>query len=487
MNVRRAPLPFAVFLVSAALTTLPAIKAGPPPRLEQTEWITRKLESTIIPRLEFREVGIVEAVEFLRKKSVELDPQRAGVPIYLQLQTSVPVAPKAEFNIPGIETIAPGRPALPVDARITVSLTNIPLSEAFRYVTSLAGMKFRVLPDGLHIVPAEEPELLYDRDFVLSPLVKAELERVQKNFTPNDAPQAPIEDLRSWLIWQGIAFEPGTAIALDESKTRVRVRNSMGNFELIEMTLEELEKSLKPVVVPGPEVPKVIGWPDEEPFSQAKAKRIALGRVSIVNATLREAVQQLTRLSVESDRESAPELRGVYITIQWPSNFGDSTGDPSGIPGLEPVPNVPLPRPPRYSYTAANVSLAEAAEAVATSAEMKVLYFPEHIAFATSDAPAPVVTIEYLVLPELIGRAKPTDETPERSSGHPPSKDWLLSSGVPFGPSATAIFIPSSNKLIVRNTMEKQQEVRAIVEKAWKEYYEAHPPRPAASAAPDAQ
>ena len=44
---------------------------------------------------------------------------------------------------------------------------------------------------------------------------------------------------------------------------------------------------------------------------------------------------------------------------------------------------------------------------------------------------------------------------------------------------------PLSRKLIVRNTLKEQQVVREKVEKAWKEYYEAHPPTPAAPAPSD--
>ena len=45
----------------------------------------------------------------------------------------------------------------PADARITVSLTNIPLLEALRYVTGLANLKFKVEPYAVSIVPQSEP------------------------------------------------------------------------------------------------------------------------------------------------------------------------------------------------------------------------------------------------------------------------------------------------------------------------------------------
>ena len=135
----------------------------------KTERIQRKLDRIIIPKLEFREATIREAVDFLKKKSVELDidsePGNRGVNIVLKLDNGGAGAAPAEAPapapaaIPGLEQIpaAPGAAPAPAgaapvpmvapgDARITVSLTNIPLIEALRYVTNLAGLKFKVEP-----------------------------------------------------------------------------------------------------------------------------------------------------------------------------------------------------------------------------------------------------------------------------------------------------------------------------------------------------
>src|SRR5205807_7586344 len=125
-----------------------------------------------------------EAIDFLKQKSRELDttekdPTRRGVNIVLQLETPA-AAPAAapgttpEGGIPGAAPVAPGEPGAPgaaapaipgleatpavpgaaptgpainpADARITLSLTNIPLMEALRYITSLAGLKIKIDP-----------------------------------------------------------------------------------------------------------------------------------------------------------------------------------------------------------------------------------------------------------------------------------------------------------------------------------------------------
>ena len=64
-----------------------------------TERIRRKLERIIIPKLEFREATIREAIEFLKKKSVELDVDspagEKGVNIVLKLETAAVAAAAA--------------------------------------------------------------------------------------------------------------------------------------------------------------------------------------------------------------------------------------------------------------------------------------------------------------------------------------------------------------------------------------------------------
>ena len=90
-----------------------------------TEKIRRKLERIIIPKLEFREATIREAIDFLKKKSVDLDdispPGERGVNIVLKLEGSGGGAPtglgapaSAAGGIPGIPGLDAPRPPQPL-------------------------------------------------------------------------------------------------------------------------------------------------------------------------------------------------------------------------------------------------------------------------------------------------------------------------------------------------------------------------------------
>ncbi|MGA3170464.1 MAG: Amuc_1098 family type IV pilus outer membrane protein [Chthoniobacteraceae bacterium] len=145
--------------------------------VRHTEYITNKLNRIIIPKIEFRDATLREAVDFLKEKSIDLDteepdPSRRGVNIVLENDEgdeaapeapAVPAAP-APAVIPGLGP-TPGVPGVPTapapavgggEARITLSLSNIPLMEALKYICDLSKMKLKIDPYAVSIVPESE-------------------------------------------------------------------------------------------------------------------------------------------------------------------------------------------------------------------------------------------------------------------------------------------------------------------------------------------
>jgi general secretion pathway protein D len=146
--------------------------------------MTNKLNSIIIPHVEFRDTTIREAIEFLREQAAENDPSGQGVNIVLRLVPIGQVAPPSAPVLPptGTGTPVAGAPAQappagppaqvapggspgvapvpgvsgPSGARITVTLDNIPLGEALRYVAAQAGLKVKVEPYAISVIPLTE-------------------------------------------------------------------------------------------------------------------------------------------------------------------------------------------------------------------------------------------------------------------------------------------------------------------------------------------
>ncbi|GEP46163.1 M56 family metallopeptidase [Brevifollis gellanilyticus] len=83
--------------------------------------MTKKMQSIIIPKVQFRDATLDEALEFLRIKARELD-------------TSESDSDKRGVNIV-LKAKAP-------DARITLDLISVPLDQALKYTTELAGLDY---------------------------------------------------------------------------------------------------------------------------------------------------------------------------------------------------------------------------------------------------------------------------------------------------------------------------------------------------------
>lgn len=168
------------------------VTIGAPREARGTAAVTRKMNSIIIPHIEFRDATIREAIEVLRQEAAENDngPEGdRGVNIVLRLVPLGQIAPPsmpvmgpngtplpAEAGPPPLTgTAAPadntanpppargrgGQPVVapvsgPAGARITVTLDNIPLGEALRYIANQAGLKVKVDPYAVSVIPLSE-------------------------------------------------------------------------------------------------------------------------------------------------------------------------------------------------------------------------------------------------------------------------------------------------------------------------------------------
>jgi general secretion pathway protein D len=159
-----------------------------------TAVVSKKLNSIIIPHIEFRDATIREAIDVLREQAAENDtgPEgQRGVNIVLRLvplgqiapPSVQPVAPPTGTGTPvpgGAPPVGPAAGAPPAgqgaapgqtgpggappvvpaagaaNARITVTLDNIPLGEALRYIANQAALKVKVEPYAVAVVPLTE-------------------------------------------------------------------------------------------------------------------------------------------------------------------------------------------------------------------------------------------------------------------------------------------------------------------------------------------
>ncbi len=101
-----------------------------------TTLINRKLDEITIPRIDFQDATLREAIDFLKQRAASLDaaetdPSRKGINIVLKLP------PEADES----------------KAKLTLALTDIPLRLAIDYVAKAANLKLKIEPYAVAIVP----------------------------------------------------------------------------------------------------------------------------------------------------------------------------------------------------------------------------------------------------------------------------------------------------------------------------------------------
>lgn len=95
-----------------------------PPADEAKAYLTKKLSTIVLPQVEFAGASLEEAIEFLRIKSRQFDTSTTD-----EKQKGVPIILRKDDG-----------PAV----QISLSLKDVPLVEALRYVTELANYKYQV-------------------------------------------------------------------------------------------------------------------------------------------------------------------------------------------------------------------------------------------------------------------------------------------------------------------------------------------------------
>jgi len=228
-----------------------------------TERITNLLTNIIIPKIEFHEATVDEAIKFLQQKSKDLDPNKQGVNIVLKVgggpvsATSVqPEAQAATPPTPGTPEAVPAVAAAgPADTRISLSLTNIPLYEALKYITSLANLKVKIDPYAVAIVPiTENTEALLTKEYNVPPGfinsapsasggtdMSAAIGKSSTggtDLTKGGSGIATRGSAKKYLEENGVTFPEGASANYLSASSRLIVRNTQANLDLIDTLVD---------------------------------------------------------------------------------------------------------------------------------------------------------------------------------------------------------------------------------------------------------
>ena len=193
--------------------------------------IIEKLKRIIVPNIQFEQATVEEAITFLRIKSRELDdlePDPASKGINFILKTNID------------ET-----------GTITLSLTNVPLQVALKAITDLAGLRFRVEPFAVVIVPlTDQGSELYTRAFQVRPDFlslggggggggDAATTDPFAEDTGDESALADKSTAPEILTAAGVTFGEGASAFFNSVTSVLIVRNTASNLDLVQTFIED--------------------------------------------------------------------------------------------------------------------------------------------------------------------------------------------------------------------------------------------------------
>ena len=241
-----------------------------------TEAISAKLNRIVIPKIDLHETTIREAVDLLKQRSKELDTTtedpklKKGVNIVLKLSSTpagteapaTPAASPAAPAAPAADAAAGAAAAAPVvtaDTKITLSLTNVPLIEALKYLTELAGLKYKVETYAVSIVPiTENTDELLTKEYRVPPgFIPANAANAAGKSAPVAGKTADAmtevrvkggKDAQEFLKGEGVPFPPGAFAQYVPAGSKLFVRNTQNALDLID-TLVDAAMGVQPTQV----------------------------------------------------------------------------------------------------------------------------------------------------------------------------------------------------------------------------------------------
>ena len=225
-----------------------------------------KMKTIIIPAVEFRQANINDVVNFLVEASLAADPEKEGVNIILNLgqgssggaPAPAPAAP-AETAVDewgfGGEDLGGGMAlsaSAPAGVRdITLNLRRISMLDAIKYITEVAGLKYRIEDSAVIITPIDAPigniiTRMYPVqpsfiDVVVERQGPTAEEREGAEFTSmSDRVSVTKSDVKDFFEKTGVKFPAGASITYNSSISQLIVANTADNLETFERILQQL-------------------------------------------------------------------------------------------------------------------------------------------------------------------------------------------------------------------------------------------------------
>jgi general secretion pathway protein D len=212
-----------------------------------TEQIVAKMNSIIIPKIDLSDSPISEAVEYLKQKSVEQDPAKKGVNIFLKMGAPTP-APAASPGTTEGMAASSSTPSGAGEPHVSLILNQVPLYVALDYLCKLSNLKLKIDPYAVSIVPLSEPtDILVTKEYQVPPTfippkplnAGGGIPQAGGGVSdPNTPRVAGRYNAQEYLLSQGVDFPPGASANYLPSGSKLVVRNTRDNIDVIDALVD---------------------------------------------------------------------------------------------------------------------------------------------------------------------------------------------------------------------------------------------------------
>jgi len=232
--------------------------AGPTVIASHRAEITRKLQSIIIDKVNFEKLDIAAVIQFLQQKSKELDPDHQGINFVLRLNSDVSAPADAAAAptgaTPAADATAAAAASGPIHREVSITLTDVPLSEILGYVISQTNLQYSVEDYAVYLRPSvDEGETLSVRTFLVPPnFFEGSTLKVTLGATTDTAPttiEGVSANAQQSLTDKGIRFPAGASAVFLPGSSKLVVRDTPEQLDEIANLIDQLSKETPQVQI----------------------------------------------------------------------------------------------------------------------------------------------------------------------------------------------------------------------------------------------
>ncbi len=204
-----------------------------------------KLETMIIPKIDFEDASISSVITYLNRESKIADTEGKGINIIMRLSNTQP-RPKG----------------------ITLQLDDVPIGEIINYVCKAAGLKYRIEDEAIIIGDNSINEM----ETKFFPIKSGLINSIVSNLNINDKEVDPdakqlldtesflktsivldqkvlSADLQNYFLIRGLPFPPGSNIAWDSKTSMLVLTNTPENIRIAESLIKEIDVDIPLVLI----------------------------------------------------------------------------------------------------------------------------------------------------------------------------------------------------------------------------------------------